>query len=204
MRPQGLVGLYLAVLQFFLAIGWVVYAIYLPQLAKAAGLEAKWVPALLMADQLVFIATDLAVGLASDRAARVLGRIGGAALVATLLSSLAFVALPQVAAQGSPGLFVGITFVWAVTSSALRAPPLTLLGRYVARPAQPMMVALGAFGVGLAWPSSGTASWSVRRWPCALRPRPTCPGCCRCSGLASTCPWCRPACWPSARGRCAA
>jgi len=144
------VGLYLAVVQFFLAIGWVVYAVYLPQLAKAVGLEAKWVPWLLMADQLVFIVTDLAVGLASDRAARVLGRIGSAVLVATLLSSLAFVALPSVAAQGSPLLFVGVTFVWAVTSSALRAPPLTLLGRYVAKPAQPMMVALGAFGLGVA------------------------------------------------------
>jgi len=66
------VGLYLAVVQFFLAIGWVVYAAYLPQLAKAAGLPPKAVPWLLMADQLVFIATDLAVGLASDHAARVL------------------------------------------------------------------------------------------------------------------------------------
>jgi len=71
-------------------------------------------------------------------------------LVATLLSSLAFVALPSVAAQGSPLLFVGVTLVWAITSSALRAPPLTLLGRYVAKPAQPMMVALGAFGLGVA------------------------------------------------------
>lgn len=149
-RTPRSIGLYLAVVQFFLAVSWVVYVAYLPQLAKAAGLEAKWVPWLLMADQLVFILTDLAVGLASDRAARVLGRIGHAVLAATLLSALAFVALPQAAAQGVPGLFVGITLVWAVTSSALRAPPLTLLGRYVAKPAQPMMVALGSFGLGLA------------------------------------------------------
>ena len=31
------VGLYLAVVQFFFAIGWVVYAAYLPQLAQQAG-----------------------------------------------------------------------------------------------------------------------------------------------------------------------
>lgn len=144
------VGLYLAVVQFFLAIGWVVYAAYLPQLAKAAGLPPKAVPWLLMADQLVFIATDLAVGLASDRAARVLGRIGRWVLLATLLSSAAFLALPWVAGLGSPALLVGVTLIWAVTSSALRAPPLTLLGRYVAKPQQASMVALTSLGLGLA------------------------------------------------------
>jgi hypothetical protein len=40
--------------------------------------------------------------------------------------------------------------VWVVTTSALRAPPMTLLGRYVAKPAQPMMVAVTGFGLGLA------------------------------------------------------
>lgn len=144
------VGLYLAVVQFFLAIGWVVYAAYLPQLAKAAGLPPQAVPWLLMADQLVFIATDLAVGLASDRAARVLGRVGRWMVVATLLSSAAFLALPWVAHQGSPVLLVGVTLLWAVTSSALRAPPLTLLGRYVAKPQQPALVALNSLGLGVA------------------------------------------------------
>lgn len=144
------IGLFLAVVQFFLAIGWVVYAAYLPQLAKAAGLEAKWVPWLLMADQLVFIVTDLAVGLASDRAARVVGRIGHWVVGATMLSCTAFLLLPWVARQGVPALLVGVTFVWAVTSSALRAPPMTLLGRYVSKPQQPFMLALTSLGLGLA------------------------------------------------------
>lgn len=144
------VGLYLAVVQFFLAVSWVVYVIYLPDLARSAGLEAKWVPWLLIADQLVFILTDLAVGLASDRAARLLGRLGRAMVLATLLSCAAFLLLPWVAGQGSPGLLVGVTFVWALSSSALRAPPMTLLGRYVAQPQQPGMVALSNLGLGVA------------------------------------------------------
>jgi hypothetical protein len=149
-RPPHAIGLYLAVVQFFLAMGWVVYAAYLPQLAKAAGLEPKAVPWLLMADQLVFIATDLAVGLASDRAARFLGRVGRWMLLATLLSCGAFLLLPWVARQGSPALLVAVTLVWAATSSALRAPPLTLLGRYVAKPQQAAMVALTSLGLGVA------------------------------------------------------
>jgi hypothetical protein len=144
------VGLYLAVVQFFLAVSWVVYVIYLPDLARAAGLEAKWIPWLLIADQLVFILTDLAVGMASDRAARLLGRLGRVMVLATLLSCAAFLLLPWVAGQGNPGLLVGVTFVWALSSSALRAPPMTLLGRYVAQPQQPGMVALSQLGLGVA------------------------------------------------------
>lgn len=149
-RPPRSIGLYLAVVQFFLALGWVVYAAYLPQLAQRAGIALKWVPWLLLADQLVFLVTDLWVGMASDRAARVLGRVGRAVLAATLVSTAAFVLLPWVAPQGSPGLFIAVTLLWAITSSALRAPPLTLLGRYVAKPAQPMLIALSSFGLGLA------------------------------------------------------
>ena len=149
-RPPRSIALYLAVVQFFLVLGWVVYAAYLPQLAQRAGIAVKWVPWLLLADQLVFLITDLWVGMASDRAARVVGRIGRAVLAATLLSTAAFVVLPWVAPQGSPVLFIAVTLVWAVSSAALRAPPLTLLGRYVAKPSQPMMLALSSFGLGLA------------------------------------------------------
>ena len=149
-RPPRTIGLYLAVVQFFLVLGWVVYAAYLPQLAQRAGIALKWVPWLLLADQLVFLVADLWVGVASDRAARVLGRVGRTMVAATLLSTAAFVLLPWVAPQGSPVLFIAVTLIWAITSSALRAPPLTLLGRYVAKPAQPMLIALSSFGVGLA------------------------------------------------------
>jgi hypothetical protein len=149
-RVPAAIGLYLAAVQFAFALGWIVYAAYLPALAGQAGLGVRWVPWLLLADQLVFIATDLAVGLASDRAARVLGRLGRWVLAVSLLSAAAFLALPWVAPQGSPGLFIAVTLLWVVTTSALRAPPLTLLGRYVARPSQPMMVALASFGLGVA------------------------------------------------------
>jgi MFS family permease len=149
-KMPGGIGLYLAAVQFFFALGWIVYVVYLPQLAQQAGMPKAWVPWLLLADQLVFLLTDLAVGLASDRAARVLGRIGRWVVAASLLSTLAFSALPWVAPQGSPVLFAAVTLLWVTTTSALRAPPLTLLGRYVAKPSQPMMVAISGLGLGIA------------------------------------------------------
>lgn len=147
--PRG-VGLYLAGVQLLFALGWIIYAIYLPELAAKVGLERRWVPWILALDQLIFIGTDLVVGVWSDKAAAVQGRIAKFVLAGTLVSALAFLALPHLAPQGSAALFLVVTAVWAVTSSALRAPPLTLLGRYVAKPAQPAMVAFTALGLGLA------------------------------------------------------
>ncbi|MFO1296870.1 MAG: hypothetical protein U1F25_10580 [Rubrivivax sp.] len=46
-----------------------------------------------------------------------------------------------------------------MTSSALRAPPLTLLGRYVAKPLQPALVAFTALGLGLATRCSRMSAW---------------------------------------------
>ncbi|MBL8343528.1 MAG: hypothetical protein JNL30_18810 [Rubrivivax sp.] len=169
--PSG-VGLYLAGVQLLFALGWITYAIYLPELAQQVGLERKWVPWILALDQLVFIVTDLVVGVWSDKAAKVQGRIARVVLLATLVSSLAFLLLPWLAPQGSAALFLGVTVVWAVTSSALRAPPLTLLGRYVAKSALPAMVALMALGLGLAnaaAPYLGLALKGIDpRWPFLL------------------------------------
>ena len=169
--PSG-VGLYLAGVQWLFALGWIVYAIYLPELATQVGLERRWVPWILAFDQVIFIVTDVVVGVWSDKAAAVQGRIARVVLLATGVSSLAFLLLPWVAPQGSQGLFLGVTLVWAVTSSALRAPPLTLLGRYVAKPSQPAMVALTALGLGLANAASPYVGLALKgvdpRWPFLL------------------------------------
>lgn len=163
-RAPTAVGLYLAAVQLCFALTWVVYVIYLPQLLEAAGLPRAWVPWLLMLDQLVFIVCDLAVGLASDRAAAWLGRLGRWMVGATLLSMAAFVALPFVAPGGSPALLLVLTLVWAASSSLLRAPPLTLLGRYVAKPVQPRLVALMMLGNGIAAALSPYLGLALKQW----------------------------------------
>jgi hypothetical protein len=158
--------------QLLFALGWITYAAYLPELVQQAGLGRKWVPWILALDQLVFIVTDLVVGVWSDKAAAVQGRIAKAVLAATLVSAAAFLLLPWLAPQGSPMLLLAATLLWAIPSSALRAPPLTLLGRYVAKPSQPAMVALFALGLGLANAASPYVGLALKgvdpRWPFAL------------------------------------
>lgn len=163
-RVPPRLGLYLAALQLLFGLTWIVYVIYLPQLAESAGLPRSVVPWLLMADQLIFIVSDAAVGVASDRAAAVLGRVGRWVAGTTLLSMAAFVALPFVAPAAGPGALVALTVLWAVTSSALRAPPLTLLGRYVAKPSRPFYIAMLLLGSGIASALAPYLGLVLKQW----------------------------------------
>ena len=145
-------GVYLAVLQLVFTLGWTTYVIYLPKLAAQVGIAPSAVILILMLDQAIFTIGDTAMGIAADRIAGLFGRIGLFVGVLTAISCAAFVALPFVAGTG-PGAqawFVVLILVWVVTSSALRAPPLTLLGKHGARPKIPFLSALVMLGYGLA------------------------------------------------------
>jgi MFS family permease len=145
-------GVYLAVLQLVFTLGWTTYVIYLPKLCAEVGIAPTAVILILMLDQAIFTVTDTAMGIAADRIAPFVGRLGIFVGVLTAFSCAAFIALPFVAGTG-PGAqawFIGLILIWVVTSSALRAPPLTLLGKHRARPAIPFLSALAMLGYGLA------------------------------------------------------
>ncbi len=142
-------GWYLALLQLFFTLCWTVYAIYLPKLAADAGLLPGAIILLLMLDQAIFTVCDFATGVAADKVTRVMGRIGVWVVGLTVLSCVAFLLLPYVASAGATAL-IAVTVVWTVTSSALRAPPLMLLGKYAAKPALPYLSGLALLGIGIA------------------------------------------------------
>ncbi len=150
-RIPQVAGIYLAVLQFVFTLGWTSYAFYLPKLAAAVGLSATAVGIILMLDQVIFTVTDFSMGIAADKVSRVLGRLGHWVAGITFISCLAFVGLPFIAADHlGAGPFLALTVLWAMTSSALRAPPLMLLGKYAARPAIPYLGSLAMLGLGIA------------------------------------------------------
>ncbi|MGY4290992.1 MFS family permease [Bradyrhizobium sp. LM2.7] len=145
-------GGYLAVLQLVFTLGWTTYVIYLPRLAAEVGLAPTTVILILMLDQAIFTVADTAMGVAADRIAPRVGRLGLFVGLMAAVSCAAFVALPFVAGAGAAarGAFIGLIVVWSITSSALRAPPLTLLGRYRAKPQVPLLAALAMLGYGIA------------------------------------------------------
>ncbi len=145
-------GVYLAILQLVFTLGWTTYVIYLPKLCAQVGIAPSYVILILMLDQAIFTITDTAMGIAADKITPFVGRLGVFVGITTVISCAAFIALPYVAGTG-PGAqvwFIVLILIWVVTSSALRAPPLTLLGKYGARPAIPFLSALAMLGYGLA------------------------------------------------------
>ena len=142
-------GWYLAVLQLFFALCWTVYVVYLPKLAAIAGIAPKAVILILMLDQAIFTVCDFFTGIAADKVTRVLGRLGVWVTAATALSCAAFLIMPSIAGLGIPPL-IAVIVVWTITSSALRAPPLMLLGKYARKPSIPYLSALALLGTGVA------------------------------------------------------
>ncbi|WP_025034967.1 MFS transporter [Bradyrhizobium sp. DOA9] len=145
-------GLYLAGLQLLFTLGWTTYVVYLPKLAAEVGIAPSAVILILMLDQAIFTIADTAMGIAADKLAPHVGRLGLFVALVTAISCGAFVALPFVAGAGAAaqGWFIALIVVWSITSSALRAPPLTLLGKYRARPQVPFLAALTMLGYGVA------------------------------------------------------
>ena len=145
-------GLYLAFLQLVFTLGWTTYVIYLPKLAAGVGIAPGAVIFILMMDQAIFTITDTAMGIAADRIASVVGRLGPFVAMLTVLSCAAFAALPFVVGLGAAGktVLIALIVIWAITSSALRAPPLVLLGKLRAQPQVPFLSALVLLGYGIA------------------------------------------------------
>ena len=144
------IGFYLAFLQLVFMLLWTTYVIYLPKLAAGVGIAPGAVIIILMLDQAIFTVTDTAMGIVADKIAAFVGRLGILVGLLTALSCAAFVALPFVAGVGAKPLFIALLAIWAVTSSALRAPPLVLLGKYSAKPKVPFLAALAMLGYGVA------------------------------------------------------
>ncbi|MBK1648726.1 MFS transporter [Rhabdochromatium marinum] len=142
---------YLGMVQFFLLLSWTVYAIYLPELLEAVGVDRHWTGWVLLADQVLFACFDVAAGFMADRAFRLYAKIGYTVVTITFLSCLAFVALPLLPRVGAgPEIFLAITALWAISSSALRSPLFGLLARHAATPEVPQLAALSLVGMGLA------------------------------------------------------
>jgi hypothetical protein len=145
-------GVYLGFLQLALTLSWAAYVIYLPKLLAEVGIAPTTVIFVLMMDQLIFTVTDTAMGIAADRIAGVFGRLGVLVGSLTAISSAAFIAMPYVAGSGPKAqiFLIALIVIWTSTSSALRAPPLTLLCRHAAKPSIPFLSALVMLGYGVA------------------------------------------------------
>jgi len=141
---------WVGVVQAILVLTWTVYALFLPVLAKQAGIPAHWVVWILVADQALFVITDWAAGVFADRLVAAAGRLGLAISVSALVSAGMLVSMPTLAGAGQKELLLGVIAVWAALSSFLRAPVFSLLGRMGGTSRKSGAVSLALLGVSIA------------------------------------------------------
>jgi len=122
-------ALRVTVLQAVLLLTWTLYALFLPQMAQRCGIPAGLVIWILVADQLIFMTADWLAGVYADRLAAATRRVGPVINVAGAVAALLLALMPWVAELGVPWLWLGLVAVWAASSSFLRAPAFSLLGR---------------------------------------------------------------------------
>lgn len=148
-QPRQDSGLsYLAGVQFLFLATWVVYVIYLPDLLAKSGLPKGFLPTLLLLDQLLFACADMVLGFYADRAMRFYRALAPLLMTLNLIACLAFIGLPHIAAAVSPSVFIGVTVLWVLTASVLRAPLYGLIARRSLAPGQATAASL--LGMGLA------------------------------------------------------
>ena len=142
-------ALSLGFIQFFFAITWTAYAVFLPELLADAGLDPSYLLIFLLADQIIFAIMDPLLGAFADDVAKLYSKVGPALVTIVVFSGVTFTALPWFAGAG-PEVLVVALFCWAAASSVLRAPPLALLNRHVRIPEHPVLAGLALSGLGLA------------------------------------------------------
>ncbi|WER48094.1 MFS transporter [Cupriavidus sp. WKF15] len=146
-RQADMQALALFSVQFMLAVTWTLYVAFLPALAAQAGMPAAKVAWVLLMDQAIFVLMDCALGIAADRVADAMRRLGVWVLAATIVSAVAFALLAK---SASPPMLLALTACWAATSSALRAPPMVIIARRLRASAPAFLVSCSLLGVGLA------------------------------------------------------
>lgn len=122
-------------LQSAIALTWVIYNLYLPQLLQQFGFPLALATMLLILENLLAVIMEPLMGSLSDRTQQTIASRFPFIAGGTILAAACFVTIPTIALFGSlpHGLNWLLPFVlvsWALAMTVFRSPALSLLGRY--------------------------------------------------------------------------
>jgi len=124
----------LALVQGAIALTWVIYGLYLPQLLSQFGFPKEFTIQLLIVENLLAIALEPIMGAQSDRMQQWIGSRFPFIAAGVLLAAGFFIAIPTVVVFGGGAVMhwvlPAVTIAWAMAMTIFRSPILCLLGRY--------------------------------------------------------------------------
>lgn len=126
----------LAAVQGSIALTWVIYNLFLPQLLTQSGFPATLTVGLLIFENLLAAVMEPLMGSFSDRTQRWLGTRFPVIAIGVILAASFFVAIPTlfVFGQGWAGAarwsLLIVLVAWSLAMAIFRSPALSLLGRY--------------------------------------------------------------------------
>jgi hypothetical protein len=135
-------------LQSAIGLSWLVYALYLPALLVALGLDARFAATLLMVEGLLAIVLEPTFGFLSDQSFRRIGTRLPFVVGGVFLASALFILIPLVVSTSAAttavgrSTFVALVIAWAVAMTIFRTPALSLISRYAAAPNLPRAASL--------------------------------------------------------------
>ncbi|MGG6294642.1 MFS transporter [Leptolyngbya sp. AN02str] len=125
----------LAAVQGAIALMWVIYNLYIPQLLTAVGVSAVLAGVLILIENGLSALMEPLMGNFSDRAQRWVGSRFPFISAGVALTSVLFLGLPAIAIFGANSpiarwVLIFIAIAWALAMTVFRSPALSLLGRY--------------------------------------------------------------------------
>ncbi len=125
----------LALIQGAIALLWVIYNLYLPQLLAEFGFPKALTASLLVIENLLAVGMEPLMGGLSDRTQRQVATRFPFIIIGVILASALFMSLPVIVLFGSPvgvwrWLLPAAAVAWALAMTVFRSPALSLLGRY--------------------------------------------------------------------------
>ncbi|MDB9493228.1 MFS transporter [Spirulina major CS-329] len=123
-----------------ITLGWVLYALYLPQLLTELGLAPEWAGLLLTIEHGLEVVIEPLVGRLSDRSQRKLGTRYPWIVVGSLATATLLMGFPAVVVWGQavPMLLIGVAIAWASAMAVFRSPVMSLLATAAPRPQLPL------------------------------------------------------------------
>ncbi len=125
----------LAAVQGAIALTWVIYNLYLPQLLTDFGFAASLATGIVILENILGALMEPLMGNFSDQTQRWLGTRFPYIAIGTVLSSAFFILIPLLAILVDPSgviqwLLPIVLVAWALAMTVFRSPAMSLLGRY--------------------------------------------------------------------------